>query len=368
MLLVASECRPTVGGRATALVCGGRRDARVLPYHTFWGTAVEKMSWASGARSKCFFRYRLSAKLGVGPRGATGVSGGAFAFCGRPLHRDIKPENFLLTSPNSFQLKLIDFGLARSFLYDPDEPPSCSRRKLSGRPAPAGFRRDLLGTREAHSSPSVDAPAGSSVPRCHVVQGKADASAEGLVPLSPRGRDSVEATGRQRLRQGSDEGWSRNGYVESPHHRLVRPLHSLVGTMHFAAPEILSLSVKNLFLAKPSSSRALDKNERLPVEEVRENPEEGKARGACSHLAGEIEGSDEERDKSPKKGSDGGSLVGKELRCMLGYDGRYADSWSCGVLFYLLLSGDLPFTGDSDVEVLHQVGQLLAQTGDQLVR
>nr|PIM02530.1 calcium-dependent protein kinase [Toxoplasma gondii COUG] len=101
-----------------------------------------------------------------------------YCHCKYVAHRDIKPENFLLTHPDSFRLKLIDFGLARSFLYDPEELPP--RTKL--------------------------------------------------------------------------------------------------GTMHFAAPELL-----------------------------------------------------------------------------LGYDGRYADSWSCGVLMYLLLSGELPFDGRTDADVLHRV-------------
>lgn len=31
------------------------------------------------------------------------------------VHRDIKPENLLLVSPNSYDIKVIDFGMSRTF-------------------------------------------------------------------------------------------------------------------------------------------------------------------------------------------------------------------------------------------------------------
>jgi len=31
------------------------------------------------------------------------------------VHRDLKPENILLVSPDAWDIKLIDFGLARNF-------------------------------------------------------------------------------------------------------------------------------------------------------------------------------------------------------------------------------------------------------------
>jgi serine/threonine protein kinase len=34
------------------------------------------------------------------------------------VHRDLKPENVVFTSPNSYQVKLIDFGLSDKIQID----------------------------------------------------------------------------------------------------------------------------------------------------------------------------------------------------------------------------------------------------------
>ena len=41
----------------------------------------------------------------------------AIAYCHvkKVVHRDLKPENMLLMEPNSFDIKVIDFGLSRKF-------------------------------------------------------------------------------------------------------------------------------------------------------------------------------------------------------------------------------------------------------------
>lgn len=38
------------------------------------------------------------------------------------------------------------------------------------------------------------------------------------------------------------------------------------------------------------------------------------------------------------------------------YDEK-VDVWSCGIIMYMLLSGKAPFKGDTEKEILHEIGQ-----------
>ena len=40
---------------------------------------------------------------------------------------------------------------------------------------------------------------------------------------------------------------------------------------------------------------------------------------------------------------------------LLGHYGPECDVWSCGILMYVLLSGTLPFGGDNNPEIFHNI-------------